>query len=94
MEAFMKADIFFFITSIATVAFTLALLVVLYYVLKLVRVFTEISEIVRDEAQLIKDDIDGARDTIRTNAEVVGTIIGAFVQKGAKKATSRTKTKE
>lgn len=92
METVMKADIFFFITTIAVVLFTAVLITVLYFVLKLVRVFTEISEIVRDEAQLIKDDIDGARDTIRSNAEVVGTIIGAFVHKGAKKATSRTKS--
>ena len=95
METLLKADIFFFIASIGVILFTIALLVVVYYSVRLLQTISEISEMVRDEGKLIKDDIDSARDTIKANAEVVGTIIGAVAKSGlGKKATKRSSSKK
>ena len=95
MDTFLKADIFFVITTFAVVILTLVVLVLLYFAFKLVRVLTQISEVVRDEAKLIKEDIDGARGTIRANAEVVGTVIGAFARSaGASVKKARKKSSE
>ncbi|NQV93372.1 hypothetical protein HQ403_02635 [Candidatus Kaiserbacteria bacterium] len=85
METLIHADIFFFITSIAVVVVTIALCIVTYFAFKAFRVLKEIGEIVRDEAKLIKEDIDGARNTIRTNTKVINTIIKSVAGMGSKK---------
>jgi len=93
VETILKADIFFFVTTIAVVAITLGMLVVGYFCIRLLRTLNEVSEVVRDEAKLIKSDIDGARATIRSNAEIVGTIIGAVARGGASAKRKSKKTK-
>jgi len=93
METIFKADIFFFVTTVMVVIFTGVLVTAIYFSIKLIRVLTEISELVRDEAELIKNDIDGARDTIKAKAEVVGAIIGAVARSGKAK-TTKSKTKK
>ncbi|MEX0652309.1 MAG: hypothetical protein WD509_03215 [Candidatus Paceibacterota bacterium] len=91
METLIQADIFFFITSIAVVVITVALCIVAYFAFRAFRVLKEIGEIVRDEAKLIKEDIDGARNTIRTNTKVINTIIKSVAGVGSKKKkTTRT----
>jgi hypothetical protein len=91
METVLKADIFFFVTTIAVVAITFVVIVALYYCIKLMRTLADISALVRDEAELIKNDFDSARDTIKANAEVVGTIIGAVARGGKAKNTKYKK---
>ena len=83
MEDILKADIFFFITSIAVIVFTVGLSILVYMCIRLVRSITRITDLVHDEAVLVKEDIDGVRESVRANAEVVGTIIGAVARKGA-----------
>lgn len=48
METLMKADIFFFISSIATVVLTVLLSVVLYYFIRAGRILHQISEKLQD----------------------------------------------
>lgn len=93
METLIHADIFFFITSIAVAVVTIALCIVAYFAYKAFRVLKEIGEVVRDEARLIKEDIDGARDTIRTNTKVISTIIKAVAGTGSKKKTTEREKK-
>lgn len=80
METLLKADIFFFITSVAVLLLGAGLMVLIYFCIKLVRSITRVVDIVHEEAQLIKEDIDDARDTMRANAQVVGSIIGAVAR--------------
>jgi len=95
METLIHADIFFFITSIAVGVLTIALCVLAYFAYRALSTINEIGELVRDETVRIKDDIDGARATIKKNADVFGTIIGAVARSGfGTKATKRTKTKK
>ena len=48
METVMKADIFFFISSIATVVLTVLLSVMLYYFIRAGRILYQISEKLQD----------------------------------------------
>lgn len=48
METVMKADIFFFISSIATVVLTVLLSIVLYYFIRAGRIIHNISEKLQD----------------------------------------------
>lgn len=93
METLLKADIFFVIATVGVVLFTGCAIVLVYFSIRLVRSLNKIAELVHKEAELIKDDIDGARESIRANAEVVGTIIGAVARGGAR-ATRKKNTKK
>jgi len=55
MESILKSDIFFFISSMSVVVFTLFSLVALFYVIKILRNFYKISTILKNYAE----DADG-----------------------------------
>lgn len=51
MESILKADIFFFISSIATILITIVFLVALFYFIKIMRNFYKISEILKNATE-------------------------------------------
>ena len=51
MESFLKADIFFFITSICVVVITLVLLIAGIYFIRMIRNFYKISKVLRNCAE-------------------------------------------
>lgn len=61
METIAKADIFFVITAGAVVAVTILLLVILIYVLRILNNVEHISDRVRQETEIITNDIDNLR---------------------------------
>lgn len=88
MSELIKSDIFFFITGGAVIILTIILIVALYYVIKILRDFEEISDIVKEESKLIAGDISFLRRNILGNKERIKKVI--------KKVTSNKKrpTKE
>ena len=65
MESILKADIFFFITSVSVVVFTLFLLVALFYFIKILRNFYKISSILRTYAEDTESELREMGDHIR-----------------------------
>jgi hypothetical protein len=65
MESLMKADIFFFVTTVAVIAVTICLVYAGYYLIRILRNVEEISEEVKAESQLVREDIGDLRDNIR-----------------------------
>lgn len=61
METFIHADIFFFITSIAVILLTAALVALLIYLIRILRDLKKISAKVKDETELVAGDIDDLR---------------------------------
>lgn len=65
MAEFMKEDIFFFVTTIAVVTFTVTLVVLMVYLIGVMRNVRDISDIVKIESKNISQDISELRATIK-----------------------------
>ncbi len=64
MQSIMKADIFFFITSISIVLLTVIFIIIGFYVIKITKNFSDISE-------KLKQSVDSATDELKDMGEHV-----------------------
>lgn len=64
MEEVLHANIFFFITSVATIIFSLLLCVVLYQIIKILRSIRKIVERVEQGSEVLAEDIDHIRSFV------------------------------
>jgi len=69
MDPFIKADIFFFITSLAVILVSAVLVVALIYLIRILRDAKVVTKKVKDETILISEDINELR--IKTRKEGV-----------------------
>lgn len=65
MHDVLKSDIFFVVTTIAIVLVTIALLIALAYVIRILRDANKVSEVLRDEGEEIVKDIGEMRKGIK-----------------------------
>ncbi len=80
----LKADIFFFVTTIAVVILTIILSIIMAYMISILRYIRHISEIAKDQAEELSDDIDDLRTEIKTKGASLATIfdlMGHFTRK-------------
>lgn len=101
MSSFLQADIFFFITTIAVIIFTVILSFGGYYVIKILKNLREMADTVHEEVRLIKQDIDDLRSGVRDRLEVaerspltsiIGSTIAHFRNNKPKRRTTRKRT--
>ncbi len=78
MEGFLKADIFFFVTTIAVIFVSVALVVVLVYLIKILRDFLYVSKKVKDESDKIIRDVDEFRGEFKKRSGSWAEIIAFF----------------
>lgn len=64
MSEILHANIFFVITSIAVVLFTLLVCVLMYHLIKIVRAIRRIVERVEAGSEVLADDIDHIRSSL------------------------------
>ena len=64
MNTLAKADIFFFITSLAVVAIAMVCIVVLVYLARIMKNIKDISDAAHREARGIADDIHAFREDV------------------------------
>lgn len=86
METFVKADIFFFVTTIAVVLLTIILSIIMFYLISILRYIRHISQIAKDQAEELSDDIDDLREEIKTKGASLASIfdfMGHFTRKRA-----------
>ena len=74
----MKSEIFFFISSIATVILTILIGMMAVYLIRILRNVDNISEKAKDEADLIKEDVADLRQNIRDEGIKVKSFISFF----------------
>jgi hypothetical protein len=74
MDTLIHADIFFFITSVAVIAFTVIMVIVLIYVIIILKDIRYISRKVRDESDVILEDVH----ELRANVKAQGFAVGHF----------------
>jgi hypothetical protein len=75
METILKADIFFFITSVCTVFVTIFFLVALFYFIKILRNFSKISTIFKNSAEDMDENLREMGEHVR-NSPIFTFIFG------------------
>ncbi len=93
MESLIKADIFFFVTTIAVVCLSAACIVISVYLVKILRQIHEISDKVKSETNNIVGDIRDLRAAVREEGSKLKLISELLTQFMPKKK-GRGKTKE
>lgn len=94
MSEVLQANIFFFITSVAVVVFSLLACVALYHVIKLIRSLRRIIERVEAGSEVIAEDISELRSFV-LEGSLLSQLIGFFVnqRRGGRRSRSK-KTNE
>ncbi len=93
-ESLIHADIFFFISTIVLVIFSIAFGMILFYVLRIVKNVRYISERLRVEGVEIIEDIKKFRGMLREEGikwKHVAGLIRAFFSRKVEKATKPSK---
>lgn len=65
MTEFIKADVFFFVTTVAVVVLTVVAVVFMVYLIGVMRNVRDISELVKAQSNHISDDISELRANIK-----------------------------
>jgi len=65
MESILKADIFFFISSIATIIFIIVILIAGFYFIKILRNFQKISSILLKATENTKEELTEMAEHVR-----------------------------
>lgn len=61
MDSILKADIFFFVTTVAIVLLTIGGIIIIVYIWKIVRDIKDVSQIVKDQTHKVSEDINEMR---------------------------------
>lgn len=78
MESLLKADIFFFITTMAIVLLTIALVVILVYFIKILRDVRYMARKAKEETDEIVKDVDLFRAALKKRAREAGATFNSF----------------
>jgi hypothetical protein len=79
MDTLIKADIFFFITTIAIALLSVLAVVLLIYSIRIVRDVKYVSAKMKEETELIAMDIDAARAKIKEEGYKAASIADYFL---------------
>ena len=85
----MKSDIFFFITGGSILIITIAILVAVYYIVKILRDVEDITDSVREESIRVVDDVS----FVRRNFEKAGNKVKNVIYKKSSKKKKTNKKK-
>ena len=93
MDTLIHADIFFFVTTIAVAVVSVAIVVLVVYLVGVLRDVRKISTAFREEADLLRSDLADFRSEVRRRGAAAGSAmdwVGHFFGAGKK---SRSKKK-
>lgn len=91
MNEVLHANIFFVIASIATILFCILVSIVLYHVIKILKMFRSIMERIEAGSEIIAEDIANFRSVVASGglfSKAIGFIMGATVGKNRKRSRS------
>jgi len=91
MSEILQTNIFFIITSIAVLVFTLFVCVILYHVIKILKSIRKIVSRVEEGSELIGEDMSQLRSYV-LEGSLVSQIMSFFVGRPQRKATRRKST--
>ena len=79
MTEILQANIFFFITAMSVVVFTIFLCTAMYFVIKILSSVRNITERIDESSEVIADDIQQLRTYI-VEGSLISQIIGLFIK--------------
>lgn len=85
MNELLKADIFFFITSIAVIVIAVLLVIALIYIIRILRDVKGVSKTAKESADAIGEDIQGARGEIKAYIHLIKKYFSKMFGGGKKK---------
>lgn len=92
MDELLQANVFFFISSVAAILFTLFLCVALYHIIKILRSLRKILERVEHGSEVMAEDIEQIRSFV-LEGSLISQIIGFFFKRTSNAARKRKKKK-
>jgi len=93
MSEILQANIFFMITSVAVLVFTIFVCVILYHVIKILRSIRVIVSKVEEGSELIAEEMSQLRAYV-AEGSLVSQITSFFLGKKVRKAPSPRKSKD
>lgn len=84
MTEILQANLFFFITAIAFVVFTVFLCVALYYVIKILRTVGNITKRIEEGSETIAEDVKHLRSYL-AQGSLISQVVGLFVRSKRRK---------
>jgi len=88
MDAFLKMNVFFAVTTLAVVCVTVLVVIILIYVARLLSTLNTIATEVEEETQEIREDIGALRRKTKQEGLRLASLLSFFGNR-AKKAASR-----
>ena len=89
MNTLIHADIFFFVTTIVVILVALGVIIALYYVIRILRTVSQVSETVKNESEEIVKDVHALRGEIKKEGVKFMTF-GTFFKKIFRRRKNRT----
>ena len=90
MDTLLKADIFFFVTALAVVVIAAILAVVLVYLIRILRDVKSVSGRVKEQAELVSEDISDLRHKIRQKnwswLDLCSSLLGGWRRKKGRRS--------
>jgi uncharacterized protein YoxC len=65
MQNLIQSDVFFFITSVAVILVTILVLVMFWYIIRILKNIKDVSDIVKKETIFFSGDLSGIRKKIK-----------------------------
>ena len=82
MTEVMKSDVFFFVTTLAVIVVSVALVIALIYLISILRDARKLSSRARLEGEAILDDLGNAREGVKQGGRKIFEMIAAlFIRK-------------
>ena len=78
MDTLIKADVFFFITTVAIIVLSLLLAVLIIYIIKISKDIKYISNKAKNEADLIAEDLSDLRENVKEKGVKLKYLISFF----------------
>lgn len=89
MSDFLKMDIFFAVTTVAVIVVSFVLTLVLIRVLSILRKIDDVTALVREEGEQLREDIANVREQVQEGGLRIGHLLGFLT--GMKKRKPRAK---
>lgn len=92
MNDFLKMDIFFGVATLGSIIFIALVSIALFYVIRLLRSLSRLSEEVEEEAKALRADLNDARTAVKKEGIKLATLSG-FFEKTGKRLMGRKRRK-
>ena len=89
MDTFLKMDIFFAVTTVAVIVVSIVLTLVLLRVLSILKKIDDVTALVREEGEQLREDFAGVRERVQMEGLRIGHLFGFL--SGMKKRKTRAK---